>query len=462
MRTQYGLPAQWKRIAGSPRNALLACLAAVLIGLHGYVVLDIAGQPLPVNARPDAERALVFPLHNDTVHRVGPGADLFAVYHAGRCLTEDRSPYLDRPVVRDAPYHFPFRYLPIVGQTLGRGLAALSPRTAYRLWVVFLEALLAALVIMFLRRTTSSPLRWFIACVLLLSSPYFLEVHMGQFTFAATALLAMGVLSHHRPRTGRTRARDEAFGTATYTLAALLKVLPLVILPALLRHRRLWRTALVTGIVVLAASLPYFVAHPEGWDAFRQANLSSLVGGMDSGNHGLLYVVRLGAQDAGWSWLVERWDGFMSAWHALLVIGTAIVVGLSRRVGLGVAAAAMLLAHLVGYGHVWEHHLSGGIVAGVLALHGVAHPAAGRPDRRIAGWLIAALILLALPTPFALFDTARNATIWDPSADWPAWQRYALPLAKVVPTLIAYFACLAWLLKRNATSRRAGFDADRA
>ncbi|MBC8425959.1 hypothetical protein H8E07_17745, partial [bacterium] len=74
-----------------------------MIGLHGYVVLDIAGQPLPVNGRTDAERSVVFPLHNDTVHRVGPGADLFVVYHAGRCLAAGRSPYLDRPARRCAP-----------------------------------------------------------------------------------------------------------------------------------------------------------------------------------------------------------------------------------------------------------------------------------------------------------------------------------------------------------------------
>jgi len=452
MRTRHELPAWWQRIAGSPRSVLLACLAAALIGLHAYVVLDIAGQPLPVNVRPDAERALVFPLHNDTVHRVGPGADLFAVYHAGRCLAEDRSPYLDRPATRDAPYHFPFRYLPVVGQTLGRGLATLSPRAAYRLWIVVLETLLAALLIMFLRRTASGPLRWFIAGVLLLGTPYFLELHMGQFTFAATALLAMGVLHLDPPRAGQVR--DTAFGTTAYALAALLKVFPLVTLPALLRERRLRRPAVLTGIVVLAASVPYFAAHPEGWDAFRRANLSSLVGGMDSGNHGLLYVVRLGAQDAGWSWLIERWDGFMSAWHATVVIATGIVVWLSRRGGLGVAAAALLLAHLVGYGHVWEHHLSGGIVAGVIALHAVVHPAAGTPDRRVAGWLIAALVLLALPTPFALFDTARNVTVWDPSPGWPAWQRYALPLSKAVPTLVLYVACLGWLVRKGGDDPR--------
>ncbi|MBC8422905.1 DUF2029 domain-containing protein, partial [bacterium] len=388
----------------------------------------------------------------------GGAPSLSAGYPAEGCPAENGSASLDGPARGEAPCRFPSRCLPAGGRTRGRALAAFPPRDAYRIWIVVLEALLAALVCMFLRRTEACRLRWFIAGVLLLSSPYFLEVHMGQFTFAATALLAMGVLRRDHPRDRRATPRDEVFATATYALAALLKVFPLVTAPALLRERRLRRTLLVTGGVVLAASLPYFAAHPEGWDAFRRANLSSLAGGMDSGNHGLVYVIRQVAQDAGWAWLVERWNGFMSVWHASVVIGTTIVVWLSRRGGLGVAAAAMLLAHLVGYGHVWEHHLSGGVVAGVLALHAVAHPAAGRPDHRIAGWLIAALVLLALPTPFALFDTALNVTVWDPSAGWPAWQRYALPLAKVVPTLLLYVVCLAWLMRpgprRDAPSRR--------
>ncbi len=427
------------------RRALPALLAAAVLGAHLYVVLDIAGQPLPANLRPAAERAVIHPLHNDTVHRVGPGADLFAVYHAGRCFAEGRSPYLDRPLLRDAPYHFPFRYLPVVGQTLGRALAGVPPRTAYHLWIVVLEALLAALLCTVWRRSESARLRGFAAAVLLLGSPYFLEVHMGQFTFAATALLALGVLRLDPARAGPRR--DEVLGTAAYAGAALLKVFPLVTLPALLRERRTRRAVIAAGVFVVAVSLPRFVAHPGDWDAFRAANLSSLSGGMDSGNHGLVYVLHLLARDAGWTGWLARWDAFMSLWHGLLVAGTALAVWRARRRSLGAAAAALLLAHLVGYGHVWEHHLSGGVVAGLLALHAVVHPAAGPVDRRIAGWLVAALVLLALPTPFALFDAARNPAVWDPSPGWPAWQRYALPLSKAGPTLAAYVACLVWLLR---------------
>jgi hypothetical protein len=101
----------------------------------------------------------------------------------------------------------------------------------------------------------------------------------------------------------------------------------------------------------------------------------------------------------------------------------------------------MLLAHFASYPHVWEHHMSAVIVLGLLLF------VEGAGSRGEAALLAACVLLLALPTPFALFDTARDARAWDPTPAWPLWQRYAILLPRAVPALGLYLAGMAHLVR---------------
>ncbi len=47
-------------------------VVVVLVALHLGIVASVAFD----------ERPAIWPLHNDTIHRVGRGADFYAVYHA--------------------------------------------------------------------------------------------------------------------------------------------------------------------------------------------------------------------------------------------------------------------------------------------------------------------------------------------------------------------------------------------
>src|SRR5438105_106476 len=111
-----------------------AIVVLVALALHAAIVLSIIDSPRPI----------IWRLHNDTVHRIGPAADFYAVYHAGVNLRRGLSPFANN---QDGvtPFYYPFRYLPGLGFA-AEPLTWLSPRQAYLLWIAVLESLLAALV----------------------------------------------------------------------------------------------------------------------------------------------------------------------------------------------------------------------------------------------------------------------------------------------------------------------------
>ncbi len=444
-----------------PRVGLALTLVA-----HGTMVASVLRQPFAVSARPDRERAPIWWLHNDTVHRVGPAADFFAVYHAGECVTRGASPYAGQQPGERTPYYFPFRYLPLVAQTLGRAAAELAPRTAYWLWVGILELLLATFLLSF-RRCTRGWMCWLAAYVLLLSSPYFLEIYMGQFTFAAVSLTGLALLlTEPRPGVG-ARWSARAVGAVAYTGAVLLKVFPLVTLPALLRVRRAWLLAAAALVITLVAGGPHFLAHPEDWRRFHEANFGRPVAGINAGNYGFSYWLFILGRHVAPTWIDEHWSIVADTWRNAVLAVTVGLVLLARRPRLVLAAVALLLAHFVSYAHVWEHHMSAVLVLGLLLLreHWPAPRAdtalslgctAGAPAQRAtlssaAIVSLLAVLILALPTPFVFLDVAKDPSVVDPSVMWSSGARLLLAGSKALPTLALYIVAVATLCRRDGT-----------
>jgi hypothetical protein len=146
-----------------------------------------------------------------------------------------------------------------------------------------------------------------------------------------------------------------------------------------------------------------------------------------------------------------------SSWRSLVLGGTALLVLFGRARGALVGAIAMLLAHFVSYVHVWEHHASGIIVLGVLLLvilqrrmrQDVGRASArGKPpvaslvDGVAFGVAAVATVILALPSPFALFDTVKDPHVWDPSVGWSLGVRVALAGSKAVPSAVLFLVAL--------------------
>ena len=71
------------------------------------------------------------------------------------------------------------------------------------------------------------------------------------------------------------------------------------------------------------------------------------------------------------------------------------------------------------------------------------------PDRRKTAFAVVlpALLLLALPTPFALLDVTKDASLWDPSLHWPRYAFYVLILPKVLPTMALFLFAVAELFR---------------
>ncbi|MBK8481815.1 MAG: DUF2029 domain-containing protein [Proteobacteria bacterium] len=435
---------------GAARRArwwLLLPLAA----LHLALVVDVARQPLATEATSASHRAVIWPLHNDTIHRIGPGADFFAVYHAGQALAAGLDPYQQLETPRRTPYWFPFRYLPLVGQTLGRAASAFAPQTAYLLWLALTELMLLGLVGALLARQTRVAWQREVALgALLLSSPYLLELHMGQFTFVTVAAVALAVLLDARgPAHSPARWSLRLGAALAYTGALLLKLFPAVAIPALLRQRRYWPLLALALGALTAALLNDFAGHPQRLRTFWELNFSQPVGGMDGGNVGLVYAAYLALERLWPAWHAAHWSSFLGLWRIGVLGASALVVLLARGRDLSVGVALLLLGHFVSYAHVWEHHTSGVLVLGVLLLLAEAPGAAPQPRR--PRWdtavVVAALVLLALPTPFALFDLEKDPRVVDPSAAWPLAARYLVVLSKALPTAALFVVALSRQLK---------------
>jgi len=245
---------------------------------------------------------------------------------------------------------------------------------------------------------------------------------MGQTTFVAIALCALGLLA--------------PFGTLWFTAAALLEIVPLLAASSLVREPRHRVHLLAAAGAMVLLSLPYFLAHPDQFRYFARLNLRT-PGGLDGGNHGAVNLAWRLSNDMRVQVVTRHWPGFCLLLRVFVLGITATVVLGSRDRAVVRGSATMLLAHFVSYPHVWEHRMSAVIMLGLLLL------VEGTGSRGAAALLTTCVVLLALPSPFALFDTARDARVWDPTPAWPPWQRYAILLPRAVPALALRLAGMA-------------------
>lgn len=428
-------------------------LAATAWVVHVVVVASILRQPLDVNRH--AERSLVWPLHVDTTHRRGPGADFFGVYAAGIQPRAREGIYVDISdphVPVGVPYGYPFRYLPIVAQTLSPLLRILPPRSAYIAWVLVTEIVCFAALSFLWKRAANDALRGFTAATLLLSTPYFLELTMGQFTFVAIALVlrSMAVLEAR----GRSVVSWIAFG-----VAAVLKLFPLVVAPALLRLRGGWKIVAATVAFIAATSTLYFGTHPGVLEAFLDINTGGKMDGLDAGNHGFLYVVHRLTRDVV-QWTPPSWTKVAAAWQAVLLVGTAALVYTAKRCSALYGGAVLVVAFVLSYVHVWEHHYSATLLAALVVLHRFVADDGGWSTR--ARVVAVAIVLLAVPTPFVLLDPHPEPSLWDPSPRWGALA-FLPPLSKVLPAALVLalavralatdgFELPVWVRRRDAST----------
>jgi hypothetical protein len=433
-----------------------AVAAAIAVLLHLTVAASVLRQPLNLRAHPEAPRFLTWPLHFDSTYYNGPGIDFFAVYHAGVNSRSGVSPYSTYERSGGAtPYFFEFRYLPAVASTLGRAVSVVPPLAAYRAWVLVTELLfwfVALVVLRGLWRDSAGFVGWL---ALVASTPFFLELHMGQFTFVTGALLGVALWLSRIGSTPRRRLGSGVAAGVVAAMAVLLKLYPAVALFAWVRRRHLWLSLAVAATLIACGGALPFLARPQLWREFLAANA---VVPPNPGNFGALYVLHLVSEHFGFAPARHSWPLVVQLALAVLLGSAGLVVGLARRRALYAEAGVLLLAQFLASFQVWEHHMSAAILAGAFLLLDLGGPAEGTGQQarlserfdRICAWTVAvSLVVLALPTPFALLGADLKA--------WTFLERMAVQLTKPVPTLVLFVTGLAWL-------SRAGFarpDAER-
>jgi len=401
---------------GAGRGATARVLVSILVAAHLAIVASIVGQ----------ERPIIWGLHNDTIHRSGRGADFYAVYHAGLNLRHGLNPYANEPD-GVTPYWYPFRYLPIIA-VAAQPLTHLSPRTAELAWMAVLEGMLALLLVTLWRHIRDRRIRLAAIGLLLVNSPYFLELYMGQFTFVSVTLCCLGVWL--------------PAGQVLFCGSVLLKPFTLTALPALARQRRFWWHAAWAIAGVVLASVPYFLWHPEQWQAFLQLNFRS-VSGYHAGNYGFARLLQLLVDDAHLTLVQQHWNLWGGGFELVALAATAVLVVLSRNRSVVVGLCALLLAHFLTYRQVWEHHMSAVCVLGAMLL------TTGERSRPRSMAVLVSLLLLALPTPFGLMDASKDPTVFDPSTQWPRYASYVVLLPKVIPTVILFACAIADLCREG-------------
>jgi hypothetical protein len=395
----------------------LAVLAGLVVCLHLVLLLAIVRQS--VRLQPPSRSAVMARLYHDVAQTAGPGADFFALYHAGVSAGRGRSVYEAGEAPATTPYYYPYRYLPITAQTVGRLAASLRPAAALLLWISITELVLAIFAVAVWRAFEWTFKGLAAVAILLLSAPYWLELYMGQFTFVATTLTCIAVLQ-------RGARAGASVPTLLLTAGSLLKVFPLVVLPALLRSRPARVTAALTVAVVVGTNLPLFVTDSGSGDAFWSKNFLGEPVGLDAGNHGLLYIVYLLGKMAWGDWHLPTWGALTILWRLAVLGATTGIVLRARAARVETSSALLLIAHFISYFQVWEHHMSGAIVAGILLCAGLERSG----GTRISPVALLGTAALALPTPFALLgsDTSR----------WALLDRVAPPLSKAIPLVLLY------------------------
>jgi hypothetical protein len=350
----------------------LFLLGLPVLLIHLALVWSVARQPLATAPQAAEHRSAIWPLHNDTVHRIGPAADFFAIYHAGQTASTGLDPYggAERPQI--TPYFFPFRYLPVVGQTLGRALGLLPPHYAWWCWLSVIELTLLAFAGVLVRRFAHWGLGAFAFGVLFVNSPFFLELHMGQATFVTVAVVLIAALILDRGAPPRFLGHRQVGAAVLYSGAVLLKVFPLASAPAWLKHRRCWPAIAASVGLTLAVSVPYFLQHPEQWQTFWAANFSQPVGGMDTGNYGVIYLIHLTLRALSPTWVDLHWPTFAATWRISVLGFAALAVVLTRAKDPLAGTVLLFLAHFASYVHVWEHHTSGVLLLGLALLWHIA------------------------------------------------------------------------------------------
>lgn len=404
------------------------------VAVHSAVVLSL-------------QFSFLNPLFDDSTHRKGKGADFYAVYQAARNIEDNVSIYEKQPAQQVVPYFFPYRYHPIVALTIGQLFSLVPPGVAYGIWIILQELLLFINIILTRRLFGDHPDADLATGFWFFFSPYFIELYMGQFSFLMSSLMFWMLAAMMR---GRILLADAAWiGSLCVKSSSSLFV------PVLIKMKR-WRTVLLAILVVVLLGLPYFLSMPGSLEAFSANFTEPLTMPTLQGNQGFAALVGILLLRLGDNWPDSVYDfpDRLQAMNDALVIPTTILAILVVLFTVFMTIRThpryvpelfflWILAYLLFYKHVWEHHYVMALPVFVLLYY-----------RMRAGSIVlsqktfwTSFFIIALPTLFVFID--KDAGLGDPELYWSHLESFLFHAPKPVAALALYVALSSALWKAN-------------
>ncbi len=296
-----------------------------------------------------------------------PRQDFNALYTQGKNLVSGKSiyptydeltgqagPHQDERTIkrgyRPRAYLPPFRYLPIAA-LVGWPLSLMSFNAAYVVWLLVHEILLLIALNLLFLSAKEERYSLIFGGMLLLFSPYYLEIFQGQFSWPQAFLM---LLVFYHLDCGRQRWAMWAFiGSVLWKLNTLIWVIPVI-------FAKRWKWLLWLVVAVLIGSVPYFILHPDDLKIFIGMNLRpSLKHSYHFGNTGLRMFIDVAMRHVdsiSHSGLTGFLAKYLSASVALVLFGLTVWVTWRRRDDLCGCFLIFGTLYFLIYTDVWLHH----------------------------------------------------------------------------------------------------------
>lgn len=438
-----------------------------------------------------------------TTHAKGQGGPFFGVYQAGINLNNRESIYgcegYRAPSEVAVPYYHFYRYLPFCSLLSSIASRFFTPWQAYWIWITVNEILLAACIILTLRlRRVFGPAAIAVASFWLIFSPLYIELYMGQFCFTMSFfifLLLYPYLKEMRSAPGgadphgaiaggiatmtnggnrnahaNTRPEFQRSGDGVYAgdvgcagsgsrstsplkrkithlipgICWIISVLvknftALYSLPLIRMGRK--KLVLAGAIVAAVTSIPYFVWQPNDFNWFLRLNFQPLPSNITGGALGfnpllmditdrLIPIFSLERLDLG---LFDIAYMSMPAVCILLAIILITILLTARKKPVDPLSSITLwtLTFFLVFKDIWEYHY---VMLIPLFI--------GFYLKTRSNYLLVLFFLLAVPTPFYLFDIPGST---NPQELWTTPQSLLQHSFKALPTFLFYV----WVAKRE-------------
>ncbi|MBI2620161.1 MAG: DUF2029 domain-containing protein [Ignavibacteriales bacterium] len=413
---------------------------------HAGLAFLLAGVAVHILFLLSLKFGFLNPLFDDAMHRKGQGADFYAVVQAGQNFSDGVSIYTTSPRRQVVPYYYPYRYHPFVAYTFGQLFLLLPPIGAYGLWIILLEFVLIVNLVVTRKLISDERSAMVLMGIWLLFSPFYLELYLGQFSFAMASLLFWALVAWER--------NARRIGDSSWIVSLIVKSNSVLLTPALLKQGRWKLVAMGAGVAILLA-VPYFASVPGTYQEFARNYTKPMSMPQLLGNQGFAGLIGIAILRMNGLWTddlhelharLDQMDRLMqtplSVWTAVILLLTLLVTIRAQRERRTDLFLLWILSYFLFYKHVWEHHYVMLLPVFVLLYLRIT---TGKLNLA-PGIFWGTFSIIALPTLFPLIDLSN--VLFDPELYWETWKSFLYHVPKPLAVLLLYGAlCLAILHK---------------